>query len=190
MVAVFAVADGTDGEDDTDVGTTTAEQVDGAAQVVGTLIGGELLLLEERGGALLTVVDYLARLLQAVDVVGAEGDKHDTRLPLVPLNGMQHGDGVVHRAERIDRDTELLVLEAAADAVGKATAHKEHFLTRLNLEGRLRNINYGPELHQLLLICNPVFESVMSTKRAFGARRFSLRMVLIRAAASGSLATM
>ena len=81
VVAVLAIADGTDGEDDLGVWTAAAEQVDGAAQVVGTLIDGKLLLLEEGGRALLAVVDDFACFLQAIDVVGAEGNEGDTREP-------------------------------------------------------------------------------------------------------------
>ena len=51
MIAVLAIADGADGEDDLGVGTMAAEQVDGSTQVVGTLVDGKLLLLEEGGGA-------------------------------------------------------------------------------------------------------------------------------------------
>ena len=77
VVAVLAIADGADGEDNLDVRTAAAEQFDGAAEVVGTLIDAELLFLEERGGTLLAVVYYLAGLFQTVDVIGAEGEEDD-----------------------------------------------------------------------------------------------------------------
>ena len=72
VVAIFAVADGTDGEDYVNVGTMTAQQVDDTEQIVGTFIDGQFLFLEEGGWAFLAVVDNLARLLQAIDVVGAQ----------------------------------------------------------------------------------------------------------------------
>ena len=77
MVAVLAVADGTDGEDNMNVGTVATEEVDGATQVLGTLVDGELLFLKKGGGTLLAVVYYLTSLFQAIDVVGAEGEEDD-----------------------------------------------------------------------------------------------------------------
>ena len=173
-----------------DVGTTADEQADGTAQVVGTLVDAEQFLLEQRGGALLAAVYNLARLAETVDVVGAQGDECHAGGSLVALHGVQHRGGVVHRAVGVYRSAELLVLEAQANAVGKAAAHEEHLLKGFYLELRRRYVYYGAELHQLRLICKPLLESVMSTKRALALRRFSLSMVLIRAAASGSLATM
>ena len=110
MVAVLAIADGADGEDDLGVGTMAAEQVDGSTQVVGTLVDGELFLLEKGGGALLAVVDDFARFLQTVDVVGAEGDEGDSgEPPPIPLqlegepsfNCMKYRGGVVHHRSAV-----------------------------------------------------------------------------------------
>ena len=63
MVALFAVTDRTDGQDNTDIGVVLAQHVDGALQVIGTLVNGKLFLGEEGLWALLTVVDYLAGFL-------------------------------------------------------------------------------------------------------------------------------
>jgi hypothetical protein len=156
MIAVLAIADGADGEDDLGVGTMAAEQVDGSTQVVGTLVDGKLLLLEEGGGALLAVVDDFARFLQTVDVVGAEGDEGDSgEPPPIPLqlegepsfDCMKYRGGVVHHAIGVDGGAELFFHKVLADAVGKATAHKEHLLEGLYLEVRLGYIYNGTEFH-------------------------------------------
>ena len=151
VVAVLAVANGTDGEDNLDVGTAAAEQVNGAAEVVGTLIDAELLFLEEGCRPLLAVVDNLARLFQPVDVVGAEGDKGDTGFALVSFHGVQDRGGVIHRTEGVDGGAELVFKEALADAVGKTRADEEHLLARLYLKIRLRYINNSPKFHHYSL---------------------------------------
>ena len=76
VVAIFAVADGTDGEDYLNVGTMTAQQFNDTEQIVGTLIDGQLFFLKEGGWPLLTVIDNLARILQAINVVSAKRQEH------------------------------------------------------------------------------------------------------------------
>ena len=90
VVAVFAVADGADRHDDMDVRIEAAQEVYRLTEVVGTLVDGELLFLKEGGRALLAVVDNLAGSLEAVDMVGAEGEESDTRTRR--RNGGSSGD--------------------------------------------------------------------------------------------------
>ena len=156
VVAVFAVADGTDGEDYVNVGTMTAQQVDDTEQIVGTFIDGQFLFLEEGGWALLAVVDNLARLLQAIDVVGAKGEEDYTgEPPPTPLQPegeptfhlMQHRGRIIHGAVGIDRSPEAFLHKPLADAVGKAGTYEEHFLARLHQETRIRDVYDCPKLH-------------------------------------------
>ena len=156
VIAIFAVTDGTDGEDNVDVGATGTQQVDDAHQVVGTFVDGEQFLLKQRGRALLTVVNNIARLLQAVHVVGAEGDEDDSGepppIPLQlegepPFNSMQHGGRIVHRAIGIDRGAELILHEPLTNTVCETAAHEEHLFARLNLEAWLGYVNDGSKFH-------------------------------------------
>ena len=105
----------------------------------------------------------------------------------------------------------MFLTETPPDAVGEARAHEQQFLQRLNEEVRSFYLYFSGKLHckiiefrklhfkgvkewlatsQDLLICSPLDESDISTKRAFGFCLFSVRRCLMRAAASGSLATM
>ena len=60
---------------------------------------------------------------------------------------MQHRGRIIHRAVWIDRSTELLFLEPAAYALGKAGTHEEYFFARFHQEARLRDVDDRSELH-------------------------------------------
>ena len=130
-----------------DVRTATTEKFNGLPQVVGAFVNGQLFFLKEGGGPFLTVINNLARLFQPVDVVRAEGNEDHTGRSLKPLDSMEHGGGVIHRAVGVDRSTELVFDEALSDAIGKARAHEEHLLERLYLEARLRYIDDRSKFH-------------------------------------------
>ena len=72
MIAVFAVADGADGQHHADVRTVTSEQFDGFLQIVSTRIYCQFFLLKQCGRALLTVVHNLASLFQTIYMVRAQ----------------------------------------------------------------------------------------------------------------------
>ena len=67
-------------------------------------------------------------------------------------DGVKDAGGIVHHTVRINYRREFLLLETLADVVGKTRPDEEHLLAGTNLEIWLRNINYRPEIHQLLLI--------------------------------------
>ena len=76
VIAVFTIADGADGQHDTDIGIRLAKKGDGLLEVVGTLIDGEFFLMKQSSRAFLAIINYFARFLQAVDVVGAESKEN------------------------------------------------------------------------------------------------------------------
>ena len=145
--AILGIADGADGDDDVDIGTAATQDVDSLREETDALLNRQFLLLKEVLRPLLTVVYYLARGLQAVDVVGAQGEEGDAGRGLGAPDGVEHGGGVVHGAERVDHNGEMLLLETPADAVGKAGAHKEQFLERLDEERGLCDVYYCAEIH-------------------------------------------
>jgi hypothetical protein len=166
VVAVFAVADGADRQDDMDVGIKAAQEVYRLTEVVGALVDGEHLLLEEGGRALLAVVDNLAGSLEAVDMVGAEGQEGDaggdggSRTSGKPagrrggrgeggkaLEGVEDAGGVVHDTVGIDGDGEGLVAEALAYGIGKTRAHEENLFAGLYMEWGLGDGYLCAELH-------------------------------------------
>ena len=148
VVAVFAVADGADGQHDLYVRTAAAEHVEGLLQAVGTLRHAEHFLLKQRLGALLAVVDNLACLLQPVDMVGAECEEYHAGCSgIAALDGVEHADGVVHGAKGIDCHGETLIAEAAADAIGKARPDEEQGFARFYLERCLGYVNNRSEIH-------------------------------------------
>ena len=71
MIAVFAITDGADGQHHLYVWTTLPQDVNGFPQIVGTLIYGQLLFLEETLRSFLTVVHNLSSLFQTVDVISS-----------------------------------------------------------------------------------------------------------------------
>ena len=71
MIAVFAITDGTDRQHHLYVWTTLPQDVNGFPQIVGTLIYGQLLFLEETLRSFLTVVHNLSCLFQTVDMISS-----------------------------------------------------------------------------------------------------------------------
>ena len=147
MIAILAIAYGTDGEDDVRVLPALENQVGKTAQVVGALADRQLFFREQRLRPFLAVVHYLARLVQSVDVISAKCDEHQARHVFPPLDGVQYGGGIVHYAVWIDRGTELVVNEPLTDVVGEARPDKKHFLARLNREVGPWYVNTSPEFH-------------------------------------------
>ena len=71
VVAVLAIADGTDGKDDAHSGVALLQQRDTLLQSFAALLHRQLFFLEQPLRTLLAVIDNLAGLLQPIDVVGA-----------------------------------------------------------------------------------------------------------------------
>ena len=71
MIAVFAITDRTDGEDDMHIGILLAEEIDGLLKIVGTLIYRQIFFIKQGSGAFLTIINNLTRFLQAIDMIGA-----------------------------------------------------------------------------------------------------------------------
>lgn len=150
MIAVFTIADRTDGQDDADLWVMLAENVDGLLQVVSTRINSEFLFLKEGSRALLTVVDNLACFLQAVDMVGAEGEENRagiTAIPLYTLQGMEDGGWIVHCPKGIDDDGEALVLEMLTDAVSETRAHEKQGFAGCNPKVWGGDVDNGSKIH-------------------------------------------
>lgn len=78
VIAVFAIADGANGQDHMDLGIDATKDLDTMAEVVGAGLYREHFFLEERLGALLAVIDNLASVFQTIDVIGAKGEEGDT----------------------------------------------------------------------------------------------------------------
>ena len=150
MIAVLAVTDGTDGEDDLDVGTTAAKEVDSTEQVVGTLVDRQFFLLEKDCRPLLTVVDNLARLTEAVDVVGTEGEECYSGGSFVAFHRVQDAGGIVHHAIRVDGGSELVLYEPLANAIGKARAYEKYLFAGLYLKAGLWYVDDCSEIHRYI----------------------------------------
>ena len=88
---------------------------------------------------------------------------------------------VIHHTKGIDCSAKLLFSESRTNVISKARPYEEHLLASPYPKPRVLNINNGSEFHpifnlqfsifnllnQLLLICKPVVESVISTNLAF-----------------------
>ena len=156
MVAVFAIADGTNGEYDAHIGIGGMQDIDGLLQVIGTLIYREFLLGKERLGALLAVIYYLACFIENINVIGAEGqecslDGFQIGLSGEALDGMEDGGGIIHHAKGINDGAELLVGKACAYLIGKARPYEEHLLASPYPKPRVIYINYRSKLHIFFL---------------------------------------
>ena len=159
VIAVFTIADRTDGQHDTDIGIRLTKKGDGLLEVVGTLIDGEFLLLKQSSRAFLAIIDYFARLLQAVDVVGSEGKencgggtcrrsgRHSSRGGGEALERMEDGGWVVHRAKGVDDNGETLVLETLADAVSKTRTNEKQRFAGCNTKAWTGDVDDGSEFH-------------------------------------------
>ena len=148
MVAILAVADGADGEDDMNVLPPLTENRDASAQVLGTVVYAQFLFLKQTGGPLFAVVDNLARFAQAVNVVGAQGEKCYSWAKVgAELQGVEYAGGVVHGAARIDHGVQPRCREVLSDAVGKAGAKEKHLVVGFYLERRLGNVYRSAECH-------------------------------------------
>ena len=155
MVAVFAIADGANGEYDAHIGIGRMQDIDGLLQVIGTFIYREFLLGKERLGALLAVIYYLACFIENINVIGAEGqecslDGFQIGLSGEALDGMEDGGGIIHHAKGINDGAELLVGKACAYLIGKARPYEEHLLASPYPKPRVIYINYSPKLHYSL----------------------------------------
>lgn len=60
VVAILAVADGTDGDDDLHVGAAATQRVDSLGKIVDALVYGQYFFLKQVGGPLLAVVNNYA----------------------------------------------------------------------------------------------------------------------------------
>ena len=146
MIAVFAITDRTDRENNMHIRILLAEDMDSLLQIVGTLIYRKFLLIEQASGPFLAIIDNLARFLQPIDVIGAQGEENGL-CSRHTFNCVEDGGRIVHHAERVHHSAELLLLEALANLIGKARAHEEHLFARTYLKVRLLNIDNRPKLH-------------------------------------------
>ena len=146
MIAVFAITDRTDRENNMHIRILLAEDMDSLLQIVGTLIYRKFLLIEQGCGPFLAIIDNLACFLQPIDVIGAQGEE-DGLCCRHTFNCVEDGGRIVHHAERVHHSAELLLLEALANLIGKARAHEEHLFARTYLKARLLNIDNRPKLH-------------------------------------------
>ena len=144
MKAVFGVADGAYGDDDTYRGINLLECGNCLTQIVGTLVNAQLALGEQPLWTLPAIVHYLARLVEDVDMVGAEREHSRLRgfigcnkLIGPSLHGVHDACRIVHHAVWIDRSAKLVVDEPATDVVGEAGAYEEHALAWVDSERRL-----------------------------------------------------
>ena len=158
VVAVFAIADGTNGEHDAHIGIGCMQDIDGLLQIIGTLIYRKFLLGKERLRALLAVIYYLACFIENVNVIGAEGqecslDGFQIGLSGEALDGMEDGGGIIHHAKGINDGAELLISKACAYLIGKARPYEEHLLASPYPKPRVIYINYSPKLHTIFF-CN------------------------------------
>ena len=109
MIAIFTITDGANGEDDADLWVMLAEHVDSLLQVVSTRVNSEFFFLKKGCRTLLTIVDYLARFLQTIDMIGAESEEN---------REMEMGDKPAEKTERpslIARLNEKKALVASMD---------------------------------------------------------------------------
>ena len=108
------------------------------------------------------------------------------------LHSMQNACRIIHHAKGVDYGTELVVNKPLSYVGSETGANEEHLLHWLYLKRGSLDVYYCPKLHifQLLLTCNPRLLSVMSTNRALGFWRLAFSTCFMRAAASGSFATM
>ena len=120
MVAVLAVADGADGDNDLYVRPTAAQHFYRTTQVVSTFLYRQFTLVKEGCRTFLTVIDYLTRRLFYIHVVGTQRQEGKAGSRLATLYRMQHAGRVIHGAVGIDRRGELLFLKPPANAVSKA----------------------------------------------------------------------
>ena len=155
MIAVFAITDRTDGEDDMHIGILLAKEIDGLLKIVGTLIYRQIFFIKQGSGAFLTIIDNLTRFLQAIDMIGAQSKEDCRELWILIseefLNGMEDGGWIVHYAEGIHHSTELLLLEALPYLSSEARSYEENLLAWAYLKARLLNIYNRPELHNYKL---------------------------------------
>lgn len=136
MEAIFGVAYGTDGEDDLYISAFLQERRHALFEVISTLINGEFPFLKEACWSFLAVVDYLARFLEDIDMIGAEGEEDDSWDSVQPFKRVKHACRVVHRTEGVHGNVEFLLFETLTYAVSKTRAYKEHLLHRLDGERR------------------------------------------------------
>ena len=150
MEAVLGVADWADRDDDTDVITLRTQRFNGTTEVRGALVYRQLALREETLRTLLTVVHYLTRLVEDVDVVGAEredGCAGSIMVGEVALDGVEDARRIIHDTIGVDRGAKLILHEQAAYVVSKAGAHEEHALHGRDSERGLLYDDGSLELH-------------------------------------------
>jgi hypothetical protein len=147
MIAIFAITDRTDSEDDADIGIFLTQKRNSLLQVVGTGFDGEFLFRKERLRTLLTVVDNFTCLFQTINVVRTEGEEDSPWPTPHPLDGVEDRGGVVHGAIGIDYDREALFLEAMAYLRGETGTYEENLFTRSNPEAWIRDIDDSSEFH-------------------------------------------
>jgi hypothetical protein len=158
VVAVFAITDRTDGEDDADCRILLSQEDDGLLQVVSTGFDRKFFFRKEELGTLLTVVDDFIGRPQTINMIRAQSQKDGLiwiRPPLAPptqgekqtLKRMQNTGGVVHHTIGIDHSTELLFLETMTYLRSETRPYEEHLFTRANPETRIRDIDDSTEIH-------------------------------------------
>ena len=166
MIPVFTIADRADGHHHLHLWISLQQHVDSLLQTGHTLINGELLFLKKVLRTFFTIVHNLTGLFQSIDVIGAQRQEHYTGGSLIAFYRMKDADWIVHHAIRVDGHGKAIVTKAPTNLISEARADEKHLFARLYLKTRFRYVNCCPKLHQLLLTCKPVFESVISTKRA------------------------
>ena len=150
MKAVLGVADWADRDDDTDVITLRTQRLHGTTEVRGALVYRQLALRKETLRTLLTVVNYLTRLVKDVDVVGAEredGSAGSIMVGKVALYGVKDARRIIHDTKGVDRGAKLILHEQPAYVVSKAGAHEEHALHGRDAERGLLYDDGSLELH-------------------------------------------
>jgi hypothetical protein len=148
--AVLGVADWADRDDDTDVITLRTQRLHGTTEVRGALVYRQLALREETLRTLLAVVHYLTRLVEDVDVVGAEredGCAGSVMVGEVALDGVEDARRIIHDTKGVDRGAKLILHEQPAYVVSKAGAHEEHALHGRDAERGLLYDDGSLELH-------------------------------------------
>ena len=169
--AVLGIADGAYGDDDTNRGINLPKHRDRLTQIVSTLVNAQLALGEQPLRTFPAIVHYLARLVEDVDMIGAEREHSRLRgfvgcakLPGPSLHGVHDACRVVHYAVWIDRSAKLVLHKSTSYVVGKARAYKKHTLARFDSERRERNVYWCTKLH-IVISSVRLFHSCVSSFR-------------------------
>ena len=127
------------------------------------LVYRKFLLLKQPLWTFSAVINNLASLLQAIDMVRAEGEDADPSLTSIKgrssntrrlagvfykaLDSMEHTYGIIHYAIGIHHGAELILQKASAYVVGKTRTDKQHTFKRTYAECRFIYVHFCSELH-------------------------------------------